>query len=258
MRKYRRPPRFFSRFIPILAASYLLLFSLIQLNTYTNAAFNDVEKVRASVQVSWPIDEWDKSSLSFNFAGLERGGSCDPPYVFTDVYNAGEDMTFSTWKWELFMVGEGKDSKNPISPVLESGEVPQITANKAGRIETSNLQSLPGNGQYRFKITKPAHPGKEAIWSDVIKVSDCSVPEINNDNEKNEIDRDAGPSEQNNDAPLTIEQEKENDKQKQATNDPLDSSDNEEKEFDEKSVQIDPSNQPSSDPENNEPVDSGD
>lgn len=162
----------------MLVVWYLLIFSLVQLNSFTNAAFNDVEEIHASLHVKWPIDEWDKSSLDFDVAGLTRGGTCLPPKVFAEIFNAGEDMTFSTWKWELFKVGKGQETKTPISPVLESGEVPMIKANEKGKIETTNLQSLPGDGIYRFKVTKPDRPGQDVIWSEPIVIEDCSVQKV--------------------------------------------------------------------------------
>lgn len=174
-RKFRKRYIFFRKSVQVLVVWYLLIFSLVQLNSFTNAAFNDVEEIQASLHVKWPIDEWDKSSLDFDVAGLTRGGTCLPPKVFAEIFNAGEDMTFSTWKWELFKVGKGQETKTPISPVLESGEVPIIKANKIGRIETMNLQSLPGDGNYRFKVTKPDRPGQDVIWSEPIVIEGCSV-----------------------------------------------------------------------------------
>ena len=159
----------------VLLVWYLLIFTVIQLNSFTNAAFNDVEELQASIHVKWPIDEWDKSSLDFDVAGLERGGSCQPPEVYAEILNVGEDMTFSTWTWELFKVGTGQETKTPISPVLESGEVPMIKAGEKGRIITTKLQELPGDGQYRFKVTKPDRPGQEAIWSEPIEIAGCTA-----------------------------------------------------------------------------------
>jgi YqxM protein len=177
-RKFRKRYVFFRKSMQVLLVWYLLIFTVIQLNSFTNAAFNDVEELQASIHVKWPIDEWDKSSLDFDVAGLERGGSCQPPEVYAEIYNDGEDMTFSTWTWELFKVGKGQETKTPISPVLESGEVPMIKAGEKGRIITTKLQELPGDGQYRFKVTKPDRPGQEAIWSEVIEIEGCIAGKV--------------------------------------------------------------------------------
>ncbi|WP_158651470.1 amyloid fiber anchoring/assembly protein TapA [Mesobacillus jeotgali] len=177
-RKFRKRYVFFRKSLQVLLAWYLLIFTVIQLNSFTNAAFNDVEELQASIHVKWPIDEWDKSSLDFDVAGLERGGSCQPPVVYAEIFNDGEDMTFSTWTWELFKVGKGQETKTPISPLLESGEVPMIKAGEKGRIVTTKLQELPGEGQYRFKVTKPDRPGQEAIWSEPIEIEGCIVEKV--------------------------------------------------------------------------------
>lgn len=177
-RKFRKRYIFFRKSVQVLIVWYLLIFSVVQMNSFTNAAFNDVEELQASLHVKWPIDEWDKSSLDFDVAGLVRGGTCLPPKVFAEIFNTGEDMTFSSWKWELFKVGKGQDTKTPISPVLESGEVPMIKANEKGRIETTNLQSLPGDGNYRFKVTKPDRPGQDVIWSEPIEIEGCPAPKV--------------------------------------------------------------------------------
>ncbi len=150
----------------------------MQLNTFTNASFNDIENVNASLHVSWPWpneEEWDKSSLDFDPQGttLKRGGSCNPPNIFAEIYNGGEDMTYSTWTWELFRVGKGNQSKVPQSPALDSGEVEKIQSGKIGKIESN--ASLDGNGDYRFKVTKPDRPGNPFIWSEVIEINDCSM-----------------------------------------------------------------------------------
>ncbi|WP_198135642.1 amyloid fiber anchoring/assembly protein TapA [Mesobacillus selenatarsenatis] len=177
-RKFRKRYDFFRKSMQVLLVWYLLIFTVIQLNSFTNAAFNDVEELQASIHVKWPVDEWDKSSLDFDVAGLERGGSCQPPEVYAEIYNNGEDMTFSTWTWELFKVGTGQETKTPISPVLESGEVPMIKSGEKERIVTTKLQELPGDGHYRFKVTKPDRPGQEAIWSEPIEIEGCIAGKV--------------------------------------------------------------------------------
>jgi YqxM protein len=177
--RYSRKRKFKSKYkilissIQILTIWYVVMISAMQFNTFTNAAFNDIEEINASLHVKWPIDEWDNSSLDFDPDGVEldRGGTCIPPYVYAEIYNDGEDMTFSTWTWELYKVQNGQ--KIPISPVLESGEVPMIQANTISLIKTSNLQSLT-EGTYRFKVNKPDRPGQDAIWSEPITVSGCT------------------------------------------------------------------------------------
>jgi YqxM protein len=177
--RYSRKRKFKSKYkilissIQILTIWYVFMISAMQFNTFTNAAFNDLEEINASLHVKWPIDEWDKSSLDFdpNDVELNRGGTCIPPYVYAEIYNDGEDMTFSTWTWELYKVNNGQ--KIPISPVLESGEVPMIQENAIGVIKTSNLQSLT-EGTYRFKVNKPDRPGQDAIWSEPITIRGCT------------------------------------------------------------------------------------
>lgn len=156
----------------ILAIWYLFIFAGLQANSFTNAAFNDVEELNASLHVKWPIDEWDKSSLDFDVKGLERGGTCEPPpSLYAEIYNDGEDMTFSTWSWELFKVDNGK--KVPISGVLDKGVVPMIKAKEKGMIKTSENLGTIQAGTYRFKVTKPDRPGQDAIWSEPIEIKDC-------------------------------------------------------------------------------------
>jgi YqxM protein len=144
----------------------------MQLNSFTNASFNDVEGLSSSLHVNWPVDEWDKSSLDFDKGSLQRGGTCDPSYIFAEIYNAGEDMTFSTWSWELFEVGNGNLSKTPVGPALDKGEVPKILSGKKGKIESSG--TISSNGKYRFKVTKPERQGQVTIWSERIEISGCS------------------------------------------------------------------------------------
>jgi YqxM protein len=149
----------------------------LQLTSFTNASFNDVEEISSTLQVNWPVDtvnEWDKSSLKFKPDGisLQRGGTCNPPYIFAEIYNAGEDMTLSIWSWELFEVGNGNLSKTPVGPSLDNGVVPKILSGKKGKIQSSG--TLSSNGKYRFKVTKPEKPGQDAIWSEEIEISGCS------------------------------------------------------------------------------------
>lgn len=173
-RKYKRKYKLLLISIQVLAVWYFFVLSAIQLNTFTNAAFNDIEQVSASLHVKWPIDEWDKSSLDFDPKGitLNRGGTCGPPSnIFAQIYNDGEDMTFSTWKWELFKVGEGNENKTPIGEALDIGEVEMIKAGEIGTIEST--ATIIENGNYRFKVTKPDRPGQEVIWSEAIEIKNC-------------------------------------------------------------------------------------
>jgi YqxM protein len=174
VKKFRNIYKKYLLGIKVLLIWYFFIIAALQINSFTNASFNDVEELQASLHVSWPVDEWDKSSLDFDPSSktLERGGTCSPtPFVYAEIFNDGEDMTFSTWTWELFKVKKGK---NPISGVLDSGEVETIKAQQIGIIQTSSqLQNLDGNGTYRFKVTKPDRPGNDAIWSEPIEIKDC-------------------------------------------------------------------------------------
>jgi YqxM protein len=152
----------------------------MQLNSFTNASFNDVEEVTASLHVNWPVAEWDKSSLDFDKGSLQRGGTCSPPYIFAEIYNDGEDMTFSTWSWELFEVSNGK---TPVGPSLDNGVVPKILSGKKGKIESSG--TVNSDGKYRFKVTKPERPGQDAIWSEEIEISVCSSGKAKKENSLN-------------------------------------------------------------------------
>ncbi len=170
---------------------YLFIFSTVQFTSYTNAAFNDIETVTASLSV-WteddpPETDWDRSSLSFDEDGiaLNKGATCEPPKVFAEIYNSGETITFSEWAWELYKV-DGMSQGVPVTvgAALDSGVVPAIAKEQIGTIQST--VSLPGNGDYRFKVRRPLdHPGENHkdeegysyIWSEVIKVTDCAAEE---------------------------------------------------------------------------------
>lgn len=179
-RKFRKRYKSILICIQILTVWYLLILTGIQLNSYTNAAFNDIEEVTASLHVNWDVDEdadndWDKSSLDFDKPWLKRGGACNPPYLYAEIYNDGEDMTHSVWRWELYQVS---NAKNIIGSVLESGIINPIASSNVGKIETTDLKSLPGEGTYRFKVLKPDRPGNDVIWSEPIKIKGCSPKSI--------------------------------------------------------------------------------
>nr|WP_290369511.1 amyloid fiber anchoring/assembly protein TapA [Pseudoneobacillus rhizosphaerae] len=172
MRKFKKRYKKIIFLTNIVILWCFLLITIMQLNSFTNASFNDVEELSSSLHVNWPVDEWDKSSLDFDKGSLQRGGTCNPPYIFAEIYNDGEDMTFSTWSWELFEVGNGNLSKTPIGPSLDNGVVPKILSDKKGKIESSG--TISSNGNYRFKVTKTERPGQDTIWSEKIEISGCS------------------------------------------------------------------------------------
>lgn len=164
---------------------YCTIITGLQLNTNTNAAFNDVENVVASIHVSWPIDLWDKSSL--NFENMETGGKCSPPYIYTKLKNDGEDMEFSTWSWELYQIsGMQGGSPNLVGEALDSGVITPIKAGEIGIIESYPENLV--NGKYRFIITRPDRPGSGARWSEEVKINNCQTPSTLTDSDlKNEV-----------------------------------------------------------------------
>ncbi|MHC0037573.1 amyloid fiber anchoring/assembly protein TapA [Pseudoneobacillus sp. C159] len=187
IRRYKKQYKRLLFLIHILTIWSLFLLTILQLNSFTNASFNDVEELSASLHVKWPFDEdnqnpWDKSSLAFSTSGLKRGATCSPPYIYAEIYNSGADMTFSIWSWELFKVGKGKASKTPQGPALDSGIVEKIKSDNKGRIDSSSTQLTDGN--YRFKVTKPDRPGQDHIWSEVIEIKNCSGNQVNKDMEQ--------------------------------------------------------------------------
>lgn len=149
-----------------MAVWYLFIFAGLQMVSFTNAAFNDIENQTAEIHVKWPVEEWDKSSLDFD--NMKSGGSCSPPVIYAEIKNTGEDMTFSVWSWELYQVEKGQ--KKILGSVLDSGEVPMIEHGKIGRITANPIQGSLTDGFYRIKVTKPDRPGKDEIWSEPIEI----------------------------------------------------------------------------------------
>ncbi|MGD7022841.1 hypothetical protein ACQCVK_09625 [Rossellomorea vietnamensis] len=170
--KYKTKYKVFIISLQMLVLWYSILYGVQQLNSYTNASFNDVEQ--AGVHIKWEI--WDKSSLSFN--GQESGGQCGN--VYADIKRGNVLVTDSVWQFELFEVSK---AKTPIGAPIDTGEVPkgEINQNGVARLISNKVTE---NGSYQFRVTRP--PGHKAknqpdeegathIWNEgLIIIEDCN------------------------------------------------------------------------------------
>jgi YqxM protein len=164
--------------IQLLMVWYFIIISGIQLNSYTNASYNDIEEVNNSLQVNWGIpdvDEWDKSSL--NFDGSIVTGTCGK---ITTTINTGENpIIYSTWRYFVYKVPD-KGKKEPIGDAKDTGVVPLMKGNSTVILESTKIIE---NGTYRFQVRRPLdHPGNSDLdengysyfWSDPIEINNCS------------------------------------------------------------------------------------
>jgi YqxM protein len=179
LKKFKSRYRSFLVAFQILTIWYFMMISALQLNSFTNAAFNDVEEQDASLHVSWYIDDWDKSSLSFD--GMQKGGQCGR--IFSDISRGENKIIFSTWVYEVFKVSK---SKTPIGEAIDSGVVSKNDINQPDRTARLVSEKITENGKYQFRVRRPlGHPGANQpdeqgysyIWNDgVIEVKDCVEP----------------------------------------------------------------------------------
>jgi YqxM protein len=179
LKKFKSRYRSFLVAFQILTIWYFMMISALQLNSFTNAAFNDVEEQDASLHVSWYIDDWDKSSLSFD--GMQKGGQCGR--IFSDISRGENKIIFSTWMYEVFKVSK---SKTPIGEAIDSGVVSKNDINQPDRTARLVSEKITENGKYQFRVRRPlGHPGDNQpdeqgysyIWNDgVIEVKDCVEP----------------------------------------------------------------------------------
>nr|WP_304218545.1 amyloid fiber anchoring/assembly protein TapA [Fredinandcohnia onubensis] len=212
-RRFRKKYRVLLISIQVLAVWYFFVLSAIQLNTFTNAAFNDVEQATASLHVQWPTEpeennEWDKSSLSFD--GSTAWGACSG--IYSSIKNGGEDMQYSTWKYFVFKITDNK--KPPASEAIYSAIVPNLNKGEVGELSFTNVTE---NGNYRFAVRRPlGHEAKNNpdengytyIWSDnIIEVKDCAQPasdKVNTpNNSKSAVESEGASVEQKTNSPET-------------------------------------------------------
>ncbi len=185
LRKFRTKNKKLLIATKIVAIWYLLILSGSYLTSDTGAYFNDVEVIENSLHVSWDNDDWDNSSLDFKNSKVWTEGCT----VNTTIKNAGEDMTFSTWRYDLYKVVNGNVSAEPVA----TGVVPNINSMEWGTITTTVTE----DGVYRFAVRRPLnHPGNNNpdengysyIWSDnKISVTGCTSPQeppVNDDGDK--------------------------------------------------------------------------
>ncbi|MEL3970698.1 amyloid fiber anchoring/assembly protein TapA [Rossellomorea oryzaecorticis] len=179
MKKFKSRYRSFLVAFQILTIWYFMMISALQLNSFTNAAFNDVEEQDASLHVSWYIDDWDKSSLSFD--GMQKGGQCGK--IFADISRGENKIIFSTWVYEVFKVSK---SKTPIGEAIDSGVISKNEINQSDRTARLVSEKITENGKYQFRVKRPlGHPGDNQpdeqgysyMWNEgVIEVKDCVEP----------------------------------------------------------------------------------
>lgn len=171
----------------------------MQLSGHTNASFNDIEKTTTSISICPDFENtdknckpitttWDKSSMDFD--GSVTTGTCGK--VSTTITNSGDKAnSTSDWYYELYRVVK---SKTPIGEPLASGKVEIIESMKAGEIVNESQDIT--NDKYQFKVKRPVghkaknniENGNTYIWSDVIKVEDCSSVPATEEIDKNELD----------------------------------------------------------------------
>jgi YqxM protein len=179
LKKFKSRYKSFLVAFQILTIWYFTMISALQLNSFTNAAFNDVEEQDASLHVSWYIDDWDKSSLSFD--GMQKGGQCGR--IFADISRGENKIIFSTWVYEVFKVSK---SKTPIGDAIDSGVVSKNDINQSVRTARLVSEKITENGKYQFRVRRPlGHPGDNQpdeqgysyMWNEgVIEVKDCVEP----------------------------------------------------------------------------------
>lgn len=137
------------------------------MNSFTNASFNDVEKVNGSLAVE---GDWDKSSLTM---GTIIDKTCGE--ISVTVSTNQNPILYSTWRYYVYKVSA---SKTPIGEPIDSGVIPPMQGNSSFTIVSTKVVE---NGTYQFKLRRPmGHPGNvepdgySYIWSDPITVTDCT------------------------------------------------------------------------------------
>ena len=171
----------------------IFLLLCLQLNSFTNASFNDIENVTAAFSVCHDFDgtddecnelpdQWDKSSLEVdkknpNYFCTQEGTKLTMYYS-----NKGEDMTFSKWEWQLYKVessGGGQKMK-PIGDAIDGGFLPNIMKNQSGELSTIIKQL--DKGYYAFKVLRPSghgngnsggnnkEDGRSFMWTEKVEV----------------------------------------------------------------------------------------
>ncbi|MFD2638927.1 amyloid fiber anchoring/assembly protein TapA [Piscibacillus salipiscarius] len=159
-----------SLFIKPLIGLYLLFLFLSSIAGSTEAAFNDVEEISASLKVGWELDEdekWDKSSLTFD--GQKVGGNCDRIYAY--VKNGGDGDMEVPWGYQVIKISQGNDGD-----VIHEGETPLIDSGDSAELAYEGELE---NGKYKFKFVRPeGHPGGDSGgFSGKIHVTDCADQE---------------------------------------------------------------------------------
>ncbi|RPF54025.1 amyloid fiber anchoring/assembly protein TapA [Aquisalibacillus elongatus] len=149
-----------------LVGVYLMFLFLSSITGSTEAAFNDVEGLSASLKVGWEIDEdekWDKSSLSFD--GMEVGGNCDRIYAY--VKNGGDGDMEVPWSYQVIKISQGNDED-----VIHEGETPLIDSSETAELAYEGELE---NGKYKFKFVRPeGHPsGDSGGFSSEITLTNC-------------------------------------------------------------------------------------
>ncbi|MBM6619060.1 amyloid fiber anchoring/assembly protein TapA [Bacillus suaedaesalsae] len=150
MRRFRRKGKKLLILFRVLAIWYVSILTLSYATSDTGAYFNDIERIKNHLHVSWDPgappdnDEWDKSSLSFDSSVVEVNG-CE---VMTTIFNSGETMSFSTWKYYLYKVdNNGIQIGEPVA----TGNVPNISEKSWGVIK----ENVTENGLYKFFVRRP-------------------------------------------------------------------------------------------------------
>lgn len=133
-----------------------------QINSYTNASFNDIEDLTASLDVAEgepPGDGiWDRSSLEFSANGY---GFCTEGIkgLFSDLINSGDGDMAGKSLFEVHYVEDGPGpNKNHPGTVIYQGEIKALKSNELTRlIYAQDLDSL-APGKYKFKAYhRPGH-----------------------------------------------------------------------------------------------------
>lgn len=188
--RYTRVRKFESKYkkyvlgCKIIILWYGFLILGMQWDTGTNASFNDIEKVSATIETD--VWSWDRSSLQFSDKNKGYGFcSSEIKSFYSELINVGEKMMGSS-AFEIYYVesGEGPNKKNPGVKIF-TGEIPALKSGQTIRLlYTPDLPTLK-TGKYKFKAyQRPGHgdpqgkdPSAESqeLWGQEIAVTKTDI-----------------------------------------------------------------------------------
>lgn len=185
--------------IQLLAIYLLGVYGLLEFTSSTDAAFNDIESLKLSLQAAdefeRPNDDeddedeneednsWDKSSLEFVNNGEKL--NCQSGMISAVVQNGVDSRPMKgPVTYEVYWTEKGNPKPEHGGIIVEAGQIPSLEAGETHELTYKFNQ--PGNYKFRA-LQRPGHPGKGELWSETIQVRpEClAKPKIQNNTENN-------------------------------------------------------------------------